>query len=1220
MARGSSDSVRAVPVLYLAPWIDYGGSDKGTIDWFKWIDRERFAPSLITTQPSPNRRLAEVEPYAEEIWALPDLMPGEDFPRFVFDFIDSRGVEVVHIMNSRLAFELLPDFAALPRPPRIVVQLHVEEQTKDGYVRYVTTRYGNLVDTFSVTSHQLAAALEGYGVPRDKIEVIYTGVDAEEEFAPDRVEPIERFDGECVEILYPGRLTEQKDPLLMVEVATALRQRHDGFRIEVVGDGNLEEQVRALVEQRGLQQHVRFSPPSREIGRWFAACDLLLMTSVFEGVPYVVYEAMAMGLPIVAPALPGNVELMGGEGGALIDPRDDVAAYVEALLPLVRDREHRRAVGDASRRRALERFSLREMAQRHERLYERLVATLPPAEEEPEVPLPPRIRLVSRPLREQPLVSLIVPCFNDGRYLSDCLGAIAAQDYPALETIVVDDGSTDSATVALLDELGQRDDLTVLRQPENRGPSAARNAAIEIARGRYVLPVDADNILLPGAVTALVRQLQAAGEEVGFVYPNLQFFGNRDDYYQPPEYNGYTLLHGNYCDTSSLFDRELFDAGLRFDERIVLGHEDWDFILTLAEHGVIGERARTKTLRYRKQGFSRSDIVDHAQDPFHELMPKRHPALYGTRQFRPPFVTQKARWQPQTSIVPLADVAGGADVLEAIQRQSALDVELLAFSADDWPQTRRGANVRRFPREAAPEPAQRLATAVAEARGEIVVVTIGDGSDLLRRAEFVEKAIRVFAASRDLGAIAFAACAGGEHDWQPLAAERQRGAAPCVLAWHRDRVELPSVAVPDDDALGAIARALVAADAELVWFALADATPPPAAGVANDARARVSLPLPPPARPRSYYDAERSWPAAVPATRQAVRRWSLAPSWVPPLSRLLCRHRELGSEQRVITLDREPPAGHYLEHVLGAIRTVPFPGTARLLRSDDGQFRTVPAGPGAAEQQRRDELLLGNLELVPFPLLKPVRLTRHPETGQQTLITDERDPLWGAVKDLGVIGWIEPFPLAPRKIGERSDYGLIGVVRGVDQGARCHRYGVGEVPPGAPAGELGALIDAPIDGTEPVWQTARGALVTARVRAPVGMSAPTDVARWTLAPLRWNGSWSRDARARAVGRRALQGARAQLPRRSPRLLPSDAPVGHLFRDDGPRRLALYAAWHPVTRDQLLTTFPLEATDLGYEEPTLLGYLAAKAPVTGELGPRTAAIPWASRFGSEARRG
>src|SRR4051794_28225101 len=115
------------PILYIAPWVDYGGSDKGTIDWFRALDRSRFAPLLATTQASPNRRLAEVHPYAQEVWPLPDLVAGADMPQLLFDLIETRGVELLHVMNARLAFDLLPDLASLPQPPRVVVQLHVEE-------------------------------------------------------------------------------------------------------------------------------------------------------------------------------------------------------------------------------------------------------------------------------------------------------------------------------------------------------------------------------------------------------------------------------------------------------------------------------------------------------------------------------------------------------------------------------------------------------------------------------------------------------------------------------------------------------------------------------------------------------------------------------------------------------------------------------------------------------------------------------------------------------------------------------------------------------------------------------------------------------------------------------------------------------------------------------------------------------------------------------------
>ena len=316
-----------IGILYLAPWVGYGGTDTGTIDWFASIDRERYAPYLVTTLPSTNERLAEVYPHAEEVWALPEFLAGQHMQSFIFDLIHTRGIELVHVMNSRLGFELMADMAALPRPPGVVVQLHVEEHDRSGYVRLVSTRYGNLVDGFSVISEDLARAVRGYGVAPEKITVIPLGVDAGRRFDPARVQPIDGLDPRRFHILHTGRLTAQKDPLLAVEVMRNLVQTHPDALLHIVGEGELEGEMRARVRLSGLEGHVDFHPMSRELERWYASCEALLMTSLFEGVPCVVYEAMAMGIPIVAPALPGNRELMGGTAGLLIEPRDDIDAY-----------------------------------------------------------------------------------------------------------------------------------------------------------------------------------------------------------------------------------------------------------------------------------------------------------------------------------------------------------------------------------------------------------------------------------------------------------------------------------------------------------------------------------------------------------------------------------------------------------------------------------------------------------------------------------------------------------------------------------------------------------------------------------------------------------------------------------------------------------------------------------------------------------------------------
>src|SRR3954469_6989773 len=367
-------------VLYLAPWIDLGGSDKGTVDWFAGIDRSRFAPSLITTQRSPNRWVHRVEPFAEEVWVLPDVMAGDDMPQFILGFVESRRVEVVHVMNSRLGIDLLPDLAALPRSPATVVQLHAEEPGHGGYVSYAAARYAGLVDCFSVSSDYLAATLrDRYDMPAQRIEVIRTGVDAGGEFDPAAALPIEGVGSSAPAILWPRRLVEQKDPLLTLEVAKLLRRRGVPFELHMVGDGWLRDEVHRRADELALRDVVRFHPPTQEIARWLAAADVTLMTSAYEGVPYVIYESLAMGVPVVAPALAGNAEVMDSDSGALIDPRDDAEAYAEALEALLGDPARRAARGERPRARILDSFAIETMGRKHEALYEQLAAARPAA-------------------------------------------------------------------------------------------------------------------------------------------------------------------------------------------------------------------------------------------------------------------------------------------------------------------------------------------------------------------------------------------------------------------------------------------------------------------------------------------------------------------------------------------------------------------------------------------------------------------------------------------------------------------------------------------------------------------------------------------------------------------------------------------------------------------------------------------------------------------------
>jgi glycosyltransferase involved in cell wall biosynthesis len=1205
-----------VPVLYLAPWVDVGGSDKGTIDWFRFLDRDRFAPSLITTQPFANRRLSEVEAYADEVWELPQLMRGDDFPRFIFAFIASRGVRLVHIMNSRLAYELLPVMATLPDRPRTVVQLHVEEPDRSGYVRYVTTRYGNLVDAFSVTSHALSERLDAYDVPRAKRRLIRTGVDAQHEFNPARVKPVDGLDRSRLQIVFPARLTAQKDPLLMVDVAERLRARGVRFQLHVLGGGDLAEAVRRRVVGLGLQHEVRLHGDSLEVDRWYAACDLVLLTSRFEGLPYVAYEAMAMAVPLLAPRLPGLDELVTPDAGVLIAADRDPEPYADAIAALADDPARRERIGEAARSRVISEFSLKRMAAEHAALYEELLAERRPDAGAPEprpAPSPSRrVAFRSRRPGSRPLVSVIVPCFNHGRYLPDCLDSIGRQLYEQIETILVDDGSTDPETLAALELIEHDRAVSLVRLPVRAGPGAARNVAIERAAGRYILPLDADNLLLPSAIDDLVEQLSNAGERIGFVYPNLQFFGNRQDYFEAPSYNLHGLLLKNYCDTASLVDREVFDCGVRYADYADLIHEDWDFVLALAERGIYGEPARKQTLLFRKHGFTRSDLV-HIQPRAADAVRDRHAQLFAD------IGRIKAEWNPSLTLIALDPIHGTdretvSNLVTAAHRQSCSDFELIVRAADElWP-TRLGPRLRRVPSALARSRAKMLSQAVGLARGGYVLATYGSLTSLLSDRALVEKLLRLLQGDVSVAAVALADAGAGHGALRILEAPDAELAILGALCWRTTSPDATPVTatLPSDAPLEMLAMRL-GFQRRVQWRHLSRRDSRSLARRAGDDAAEdVTIEL---ARPRRNGDDARAQDApamlAVCPPEVAITLGS-PEAWMPAQSRLLCRHLHEPTGRYIYSHSATAPHHCSASHVLGAVRAFPLAGTTSVASSRDGELLF------GAEVPVEDPSLLGFLERAPLPLLDELLVGSDPRTGQRVLVERFSDPLAPQLEALTPVGFIEPYPIHPKTPPMDGDahYGLTGLTRSVDTDARRHRYGAGHMPAGIPAGELGALLREPLGDCEPLWIDEHGSVFADGRSLSNGRPSVKTALRWIGAPLGWADFGPIAPKLRATVRRAYDSTRIIASRPAHPRRPA-APAGYLLRSSAPYTVPLYGALHPVTGDQLLSTSRTECLNLGYRGVVLLGHLVARAPVTGQLGPIRTGAAWTSRFGMPA---
>lgn len=111
-----------------------------------------------------------------------------------------------------------------------------------------------------------------------------------------------------------------------------------------------------------------------------------------------------------------------------------------------------------------------------------------------------------------PLVSVVIPCYNAAPWIADAVASVAAQDYPHVETIVVDDGSTDESASIVAERFPH---VHLVRQ-ENRGASRARNAGTSRASGEYIQYLDADDVLAPGKIRRQVDALQSSQADIAY--------------------------------------------------------------------------------------------------------------------------------------------------------------------------------------------------------------------------------------------------------------------------------------------------------------------------------------------------------------------------------------------------------------------------------------------------------------------------------------------------------------------------------------------------------------------------------------------------------------------------------------------------------------------------------------------------------------------------------
>jgi len=225
-------------------------------------------------------------------------------------------------------------------------------------------------------------------------------------------------------------------------------------------------------------------------------------------------------------------------------------------------------------------------------------------------------------------VSVVIPCYQQAAYLAEAVESVVGQTYADWEVVIVDDGSSDATAAVAEGLMATHPDrrIRLLRQA-NQGVAAARNNGIAASTGRYVLPLDADDALLPPMLERTVALLEAE-PAVGIAYTDFAQFGAADRRISTGEWDLEALGYANQLGISALYRREVWTAVGGYNPNMRHGYEDWDFWIGAAERGFIGRRIQEALWRYRVRAGSRDvDAWEHRRGLRRQIA-RNHPSVF----------------------------------------------------------------------------------------------------------------------------------------------------------------------------------------------------------------------------------------------------------------------------------------------------------------------------------------------------------------------------------------------------------------------------------------------------------------------------------------------------------------------------------------------------------------------------------------------------------------
>jgi glycosyltransferase involved in cell wall biosynthesis len=355
---------------------------------------------------------------------------------------------------------------------------------------------------FTISEYSKSTILEKFGVDPDR--VVAVGLDVDEEFrlpaTSQTVQAFQKLDIPENYIYFPANFWRHKNHTNLLRAMKLLvRDGYADLYLVLTGAPSAEmNRVQSEVLELGLADRVRFLgyQPKAIVVELYRKAKALVFVSQFEGFGIPILEAFHTGTPVVTSRTTSCPEVA-GDAAVFVDDWDP-PCIAAGIRRIIEDENLRCDLVERGKRRALE-YSWSQAIATTLQTFERVVHCNQ---------VPPHVEI-----REYPVVSIVTPTYNMGRFLEETIQSVLSQDYPHIDYVVMDGGSTDGT----LDILRKYDGRLRYRSEPDAGQADAINKGLSLSSGPILAYLNADDTYLPGAVRTAVEHL-GANENVAAVY------------------------------------------------------------------------------------------------------------------------------------------------------------------------------------------------------------------------------------------------------------------------------------------------------------------------------------------------------------------------------------------------------------------------------------------------------------------------------------------------------------------------------------------------------------------------------------------------------------------------------------------------------------------------------------------------------------------------------